>query len=559
MVFCFPRLFPANFPYQCNPSLYTTCSWEDRTIRKLIGDGKIAARLTGSEYPTIANATDQECPICFLYYTEVNVTQCCNAHLCTECYLQVRPQKEKQPSCPFCNSSKFLVTVAQKPSDEEIQARQKDEQTFIEARIRAERGGGVTTLDDTTPVKKRSGASVAPDSPSVSGFGSELEKDERFQLLKKRSESFSSNEKTRTPQKEAEIIQSIAMTPEERRRLEEEMRAQHNHPLSLRIEAEAQERRLRNEQAYHRSNSDGSNVLRTQRAADLFRSSSGSGAAAARRLRYRGGGRDWNQIVDSFERGGNGEVNSLDDLVVLEAAILLSMEEEARREGDADQFDAARHAAAGFPLVRSLLGGTNSNSRNAEGGELDDTGTSPTAGTMEYASSLSPAEIAEMRRRRRQRVSRAAGVSSSARSRGMMGDAALDTVSMMMRGISEEEQIAMAIAASLQEQNNAASNETENAIDDDISGGSASSSDDGHSSSSEESSSSPLEDGELSSENTHEQLLAGSSTTSTTVPQETAPQEIGDEATTITELASVVTDNGDGGEGTGIVTHSVAD
>jgi hypothetical protein len=50
--------------------------------------------------------------------------------------------------------------------------------------------------------------------------------------------------------------------------------------------------------------------------------------------------------VAAFERGGNGEVQSLDDLVVLEAAILLSMEEDARRartgaeEVDTD-FDAA--------------------------------------------------------------------------------------------------------------------------------------------------------------------------------------------------------------------------
>ncbi|KAG7369308.1 hypothetical protein IV203_032051 [Nitzschia inconspicua] len=249
----------AELDKRATPSgLYSSCPWDDKAVRKLIADGKIAARQKGTEFQT-THAYHQECPICFLYYTEVNVTKCCNANVCTECFLQVRPQKEKAPICPFCNSSKFTVSVAQKPSEEEIQEREKAEQTAIEARIRSEqRCGAPMSETNATPAKKKSGASVAPDSSSYNGFGSELEKDERYQILKKRSESFASNEGTRTPQKDAEIIQSFAMTPEERRRLEEEMKAQHNHPLSLRVEAEANERRLQNEQAYYRSNSAGS-------------------------------------------------------------------------------------------------------------------------------------------------------------------------------------------------------------------------------------------------------------------------------------------------------------
>jgi hypothetical protein len=535
MSFCFPRLFSLpTLPYQRNLSLYNSCPWEDRAIRKLIADGKIAARLKGTEYRTTL-ASDQECPICFLYYTEVNVTKCCNANVCTECFLQVRPQKESQATCPFCNSSNFTVSVAQKPSDEEIKDREKNEQMVIEARIRAERGcggAGSSNHDATTPVKKKSGASVAPDSSSLSCFGSELEKDERFQLLKKRTESFASNEGTRTPQKDAEIIQSIAMTPEERRRLEEEMKAQHNHPLSLRVEAEAHERRLQNEQAYYRSNSVGSNTLRAQRAADLFRSNSSNGAAATRRLRYRGA-RDWNQIVESFERGGNGDVNSLDDLVVLEAAILLSMEAEAEanRERDRGQFDAARHAGAGFPLVRSLFGGN-----DGDGGNGDRTAAAD-------ASSESAAERTLRRlnaSRRRHLIERAAGSGSAARHRGLMAEAALDTASMMMRGISEEEQIAMAIAASLEEQQNT-SNDAENAEEAE-GGGSSSSSGDNSNDSGSISSNSRVDDATLPSNDTQSSVHAQSSLGS----HQASEQGNGNEATTINELARVVTDSGAG-------------
>jgi hypothetical protein len=78
----------------------------------------------------------------------------------------------------------------------------------------------------------------------------------------------------------------------------------------MRVEAEAEERRIQNDRAFSRISDAGgsSRELRAQRAAELFR-------------RRRRGGRDWNQIVDAFERGGNGEIHSLDDLVVLEAAV----------------------------------------------------------------------------------------------------------------------------------------------------------------------------------------------------------------------------------------------
>ncbi|KAL3923326.1 MAG: hypothetical protein SGILL_001720 [Bacillariaceae sp.] len=451
-----------------------------------------------------------------------------SANLCSECFLQVRPQKEKQPSCPFCNANKFTVAVAQKPSDNDIATQQKEEQKVIEARIRAEQGGG-SNLDDS-PKNNKKKAAVAPDSTG-DRFGSQLEKDERFQLLKKRTESFAStDEGTRTPQKDAESIKSIAMTPEERRRLEDEMRAQHAHPLSLRVEAEAYERRLQNEQAFHRSNSAGANSLRSHRAADRFRSNSSNTASATRRLRYRGA-RDWNRIVESFDNDGNDNTNSLDDLVVLEAAILLSMEEEARQEREGDtsaqqpSSDGSRRLGGGFPLVRSLLGAP-----------TDDALSSVAAARA--ALSSSSAEISRSalgslgESRRRLELARAARLDAPARSRGV-SDAALDTASLMMRGISEEEQIAMAIAASLQP--NAAddnNNSSSSSSSESRSGGSGSPSTDSENTTSEQSGSTGRE------------------------PSSGREEEIGIGATTISDLARVVTDSGRAGDFTTLIPSS---
>jgi hypothetical protein len=560
MMFCFFNFFAPTNHHNDN-RLYSDCPWDDKAIRKLIGDGKIAPRLKGGEYRT-TNA-EHECPICFLYYTDVNVTNCCNAHLCTECFLQVRPQKEKQAVCPFCNAIKFSVSVAKTPSEEEIEARQRDEQTVIEARIRVESGGGAGTAIEnpalSTPTKKTRNASVAPNSSS-NAFGSELEKTEQFQLLKKRSESFASNEGVRTPQKDAEIINSIAMTPEERIRLEEEMKAQHSHPLALRVEAEAQERRLQNEQAYYRSNSAGNHTFRAQRASDLFRNDGSTGAAPGRRLRYRTA-RDWNEIVEAYERGGNGEVNSLDDLVVLEAAILLSMEEEARRERLGDDFDAARHAREGFPLIRSLLGSPSEINRRGEVGvsEVNPSFSSLAAVTPSGLSDSAQNDVQNWSPGRRRYQSTRAAVSSG-RSQGMMPQATLDAASFLMRGVSEEEQIAMAIAASLQEQQQISgfNNNSQDRVDHrENSSSSTSSSGRG------DNSGSHVEDSSSSNEASEHETSTGN----TLVEYDTNPlnelSEAGQEtryssgwegeasnngATTITELARVVTDSGTDGE-----------
>ena len=411
--------------------MYDHCQWEEKAIRKLIGDGRIAARLKGAEDRSADG--ERECPICFLQYSEINVTKCCHANICTECYLQVRPQREKCSTCPFCNNGRLQVSVAQQMKKDQIKEREQNEQRVIEAAIRAR-----TLHPDDDDVSSK----ITPEDigktgtqnefDRSSGFGLSLEKSSMVAQMKSRSGSSASVE-IGAVSNDFEI-ESLAMAPEERRRLEDEMRAQHSHPLALRIQAEAAERQLENERAYYRSQSA---VIRdrSRRADDL---SGGSSLPAYRRSRVRRSERDWNHIVDEFERGGNGEVQSIDDLVVLEAAILLSMEEEqrrARRGGIThNNFDAARHAREGFPLVRSFL----ASRRPADAGE-GLPGDRSHEDTVGVSSSV-----------RRSQLMRLGGYSTSLLQ--IPGNSSFDGSTLLMRGITEDEQVALAIAASLQEQ-----------------------------------------------------------------------------------------------------------
>lgn len=332
----------------------------------MVGDGKIAARLKGTEERV--SCTDRECPICFFNYSEINVTKCCQANICTECYLQVRPQKsgtknksgKSNHNCPFCNASKLHVTVAGKLDASDVEKRFQEEQALEAAKIRARSGSSTPPPFSEQP----QGSSSVPSTPT-SGFGSSLAMNERVAMMRMRSSSLSEN--TDSAKSPVQEITSLAMTPEERRSLEQEMRAQHHHPLTMRLEAEESERRMRNQMEYYRRSHERNGATASSSSSRMYAGRPPQ-QFGTRSLRTQGGareGRDWNRIVDAFERRGSGNVQSLDDLVVLEAAIMLSMEEEARRRGEApsssrgaaasSQLDAERHASANFPLARERV------------------------------------------------------------------------------------------------------------------------------------------------------------------------------------------------------------
>jgi hypothetical protein len=298
-------------------------------IRRLIGDGKLAARQKGTERRT--KESDHECPICFLNYGQVNVTKCCQAVLCTECYLQVHPQREKSV-CPFCNNSKLVVSIKQGLTPNELQQRTVEEER-IRARNDPERAienkqpqepeyesphdencpqplaeetlsasSAHSTSDACASGMASSGHSSTSFPTNI--FGASLEQDSRFLLMKARSESISSEGRESPP------LEALALSASERRQLEAEMQAQNKHPLALRLRMEEEERWLQNELEYHRHSLMNRNNTNEN----------------TRVLRLGGGGparRDWNRILSALDQDRNG----LDDVALLEATVSLSMEE----------------------------------------------------------------------------------------------------------------------------------------------------------------------------------------------------------------------------------------
>lgn len=565
-------LSKAELEERSKPSgLYPNCQWDERAIRRLIGDGKLAARMRGAD--TRLCPTDRECPICFLNYSEINETVCCQATVCTECYLQIRPQREKQSSCPFCNNNKLTIKVAKSLAEKDVKIRDEDEQRIMEATMKARDSYAKDTPLGPPPDDSQS-------TPS-SAFGSSLQ---RHPSLRGRTFSSASTDS------QVSDLSDLALTPDERRALEQEMRSQRSHPLSQRMEAEADERRVRNEREFRRLN--GTRLARYNRDMMLLRAhgigAPGASVASSPVARIdrpprdadtsSSSSRDWNRIVSAFEEGGNGDVQSLDDLVVIEAAILLSMEEEAARrraqqrntrsrsaaaaipsspaasaglpaslesaaasdtnaepnhvqrnaaldtDHDADEvdpralFNASSHARAGFPLLHSIMSRSGhlddqdddddeenifgSSLRSMRRGrlyndeedgyddiDLDDDGVALIGNGSQDLGDLDADDSLENRRRRRLRAGRAGARSARGLNSSRSARAArllrhherrnhsmhFATAGMLMRGISEEQQMAMAIAMSLRdaEAQRDRENDSENGPDGDSNGADA--------------------------------------------------------------------------------------
>lgn len=461
-------------------------------IRRLIGDGKLAPRLKGQEKRI--HRGDSECPICFLHYRYVNRTKCCQAVLCTECYLQVKPQKEKCSVCPFCNQSKFTVAPAEPLTNAELDERDRAEtigatatsttstklyQPTSKHHLTNNKGEdqpeqpnrihttatspssssttGTTTTAAATPENHEIYETNGNDKESVSpsahkgqteqrppvAFGSSLELNPRIALLRARSESLASSTDSNV---DLPDITALAMTPDERRALEREMQAQSSHPLAQRLEREEAERRMRNELEYYRNlmrqRQQQQQHLRSMYSA-IHRGGGGtsttpSSVNGSRRSHNSRVNRELNRILYAFEHGEDMPETSLDDLMALEAALVLSVQEEDRR-GMTDRGD----ERVGSTQVRAVSG--RGAAADSDGNDnLDD------AAAADDDNFHDP--ILATVQRARNRALYYQNRSSSSRSSRSRSALTMDPSSIFVRGLSEEEQLAMAIAASLEEQ-----------------------------------------------------------------------------------------------------------
>jgi hypothetical protein len=239
----------------------------------MIGDGKLASRQQwdADKYGVELDAEHHECPICFFSYPQMNTTKCCQANICTECYLQLQPYqkpnshgnqnkplvmnaKTQQNSCPFCNTAKLLVTVGpmkQVQSELDEQNPQPPEQPMSLS------SSSSSSIKDTSAGEPpESSLPTHPTTSTTTGFGSSLEQNSRVAMMRARSCSIASEHShssstTASVKEQQDMVSQLAMTVQERQQIEEEMRAQHLHPLALKIEQEEMERRLKNQLQYY--------------------------------------------------------------------------------------------------------------------------------------------------------------------------------------------------------------------------------------------------------------------------------------------------------------------
>lgn len=517
-------LSKAELDAYCQPSgLYPTCEWEPKQIRRLISNALLAPRLVGSD--SRLTKTDRECPICFMYYSSTNLTKCCSATLCTECYLQIKkPNKDTRHGggggstvCPFCNDSKMGVKVQGSMKEMDVVKREEEEQRVIEATIRSR----VSELNN--PGEGRSNGDDNADGQSINpsgSFGSSLE---NYNNRARTQSNASSNTDPNNPDQPTTpvrndstgALQSLAMSPADRTALESEMRAQLSHETHLRVENEAEEARLRHAREYYGGSyvsggggyggglgggggSRSHRQVREARLAELTgllermgaaRSGGGAGLGgtagnneeegdnplmaregggrAGRASTGGGGNASLSRLLRAMEAsnlgngrssapGGSGRNNNLEDLMRLEQAFFLGMDNDndettnsnARRSSRRNERNMADEAMGTGDFGLGGRRSTTSQQRTTRNSNNAADTTNNEAGAGPFGLGSRPSILGN-----------AGGGSRSSRfvrnrlsnNRGGVSSTHLDTAELLMRGVSEEEQLAMAIAMSMQE------------------------------------------------------------------------------------------------------------
>jgi hypothetical protein len=108
--------------------LYDSCSWDPKTLKKLIIEKKLAPIFVGTGE---CKEDLDECPICMLYYPFLNLSNCCKKSICTECFTQVRrplTTESEEDACPFCLTKKYTVSFIGRRTEAELRKEREEEQ-----------------------------------------------------------------------------------------------------------------------------------------------------------------------------------------------------------------------------------------------------------------------------------------------------------------------------------------------------------------------------------------------------------------------------------------------
>lgn len=153
------RASPGELLYTKPSGLYPSCAWDEKHVARLILRGDLAPRYPGQDERS--KEAPEECPICLLCYPTLNTAKCCQAMLCSECYLQVRPPRHSKEPCPFCKHRR-LEAVFKGPRDPAELAKEEADEKRASLAMRRAQEAAVTA----GPVVNAGRPASAPTGPS---------------------------------------------------------------------------------------------------------------------------------------------------------------------------------------------------------------------------------------------------------------------------------------------------------------------------------------------------------------------------------------------------------
>ena len=371
----------------------------------------------------------------------------------------------------------MTVKVAKCLDDEGIMKRDEDEQKIIEARIRAKYGSGIATATANNGTANNSTANNGGDDNDVDGnnnnnnsesaltpgnapssannnlsssFGSNLDADVRNRT---RSRTLSSS-----TGKDQDVI--VAMSPDERKALEEEMRSQRNHPLMQQMTQDADRERLRHELEYRQMSTD--RRRSSQRRLEHLLNRRASDIRGNRERR------EFNQrlsVITGIHDDSDEEQEAserLDDLFMIEAALYLSMRDREGRPARSSLNGIGINSLAGAGAGAGASAGAGGNG-NGNGTNSGDGSSRSGSGRSSRTGSRSRSLASRDRNRSRHAVDPQNLIQALLRERGEMGERTpffdgdghghnnySDRDALFM-DMSEASQLEMAIQLSLQE------------------------------------------------------------------------------------------------------------
>eukprot|EP01029_Cantina_marsupialis_P029535 TRINITY_DN781810_c0_g1_i1.p1 TRINITY_DN781810_c0_g1~~TRINITY_DN781810_c0_g1_i1.p1 ORF type:complete len:214 (-),score=33.48 TRINITY_DN781810_c0_g1_i1:98-739(-) len=102
--------------------------WSSKQLRKLIDKKAIHIPVKGSETP-FDNAG--ECPICDLFFLELNRTKCCHQELCSDCLLSYHSPKFNEP-CMFCKGKSCKFEAVEEDRHDQMKKFEKEQEQLTQ-------------------------------------------------------------------------------------------------------------------------------------------------------------------------------------------------------------------------------------------------------------------------------------------------------------------------------------------------------------------------------------------------------------------------------------------